>query len=205
MEEDLDAGVVQEGLKLQKELVQRLREKNKEMAEKTKRENALKKTHSSSINKKGRNVFYEHLRKHISDDTHVKCLLALNKHKLKVGQMSEPLQKDMLGWISKIPSTKSLKLKEELIKLELQLSTRQITSSRSSGSSLEGSFTKLGHGSMTWYFLGNGLKWLVASKTADEDFDLEEGAMEVYRQYTAHIQLEGKFLFLDFIFVVFGF
>ena len=191
MKMNLDAALIEKGLSLQKNLVETLRKENNNMKEATAEEIKNKKKHSSSINKKGRNALYEFLRVQADDKTYAACMSALNTNKLSEASLSKENKKDIMNWFENTPSSKSKRLRLLLEELETKLTNQEIKSSRKKNESHTGSFTEYQHGSMTWYFVGNGIKWLVSCKTADADFNLEDGALEVYKQYSDHIVREG--------------
>ena len=115
----------------------------------------------------------------------------MDKSKLDLSSAVGETKKEFLEWIAPTTSNASNLLRAELTTIENKLLANEIIG-RKKGEKLDGSFTKTRHGSMTWYYIGNGIKWLVDMKIQDSSFDLQTGAMEVYHQYVKHIQLEGK-------------
>ena len=187
MKKELDSNIIAEGLKLQADLLIKLNDENSKM-----NNAASKKKHRAGINKKGRTVLFAFLRDKASSETLSKCAIALDRAKLSSSKLSSQKEDELLGWLTPVASTTSNKLRKELLRLENLLSTKQIESGRKRGESRDGSFTTYMHGSMTWYYIGNGIKWLVDQKTKNSEFNLEDGALQVYEEYTAHIQLKGE-------------
>ena len=158
MKKELDSNIIAEGLKLQADLLIKLNDENSKM------NNAAKKKHRAGINKKGRTVLFAFLRDKASSETLSKCAIALDRAKLTSSKLSSQKEDELLGWLTPVASTTSNKLRKELLRLENLLSTKQIESGRKRGESRDGSFTTYMHGSMTWYYIGNGIKWLVDQK-----------------------------------------
>ena len=191
MKQHLSPQIIEKSEIIESEFVQDARGQNAAMKSETEEDKIRKKEHSAKINKAGRNVKFLFLYTQASVDVRKLCTDALDKSKLDLSSAAGGTKKEFLEWIAPTTSNASNLLREELAKIETKLLANEIIG-RKKGEKLDGSFTKTAHGSMTWYYIGNGIKWLVDMKIEDSSFDLQTGAMEVYHQYVKHIQLEGK-------------
>ena len=175
----------------------RLKQENSEIA-KTKR----KKWTPAVIKNKALKMRIEHLRLRTDEKVHDAVRLGIHHLHLQLNNqegLSEEKLQDTVDWLSSSKSNQiSADLRQELMILEEELLSGATTCARKNTSKTSKNTTCLiqnSHGSMTWNFVSKGMKWIVNQAEQTIDFNIAEGAMTVYQQYSQHIRSEGKFLF----------